>query len=102
MRPYANQCEVPACPPPDQSPSQIRDRISRSEENLGVLHAALDQLETRLTTVLTPVGPAATGNGSKDSPSPCQSHVLDRLTVVDMGIVAATERLRDLMRRVEV
>ncbi|MGH7180289.1 MAG: hypothetical protein ACREJC_23120, partial [Tepidisphaeraceae bacterium] len=42
---------------PDQSPSQIRDQVGRSEELLSDLHDRVTCLEQRFDTILTPVAP---------------------------------------------
>ncbi len=89
--------------PPDQSPSQIRDRMTEAEDRLSDLHAAISHLESRLDTILTPQPPSINGGVAQGKPPQAPaSHLLDRAKTIYLGIAEASDRLRQLMSRVEL
>lgn len=82
--------------------SPIRDALGHAEQQLCELHDLITRFEQRLDTVVTPAPPAPTASAPGKSPGPPPSHVFGRLMILNEGYLAATQRLRDLMRRIEV
>lgn len=81
-----------------------RNQISGAEQWLSDLYTAVDRLEQRLDTILTPAPPqidrasAATGS----VPTPLKSHVVGRLEQLNVGCGLIAERLHQLTTRVEL
>lgn len=84
-----------------ESPSQIRDAVSATEQAVGDLHEAINFLEKRLDTVLLPVPPSNTP-GVPGTPQAIGSHMHGRVVQVNQSFSHAIDRLRDLARRVDV
>ncbi len=85
----------------DESASRIRDGICMTEQTLSELDEALNQLERRLDTVLTPVPPSTTGQAQAKNQQ-IGSHVKGRVDILNEGFSLAVQRIRHLMSRVEV
>lgn len=85
----------------EESASRIRDGISAAEQELSQVHSAIDRLEKRLDTILTPV-PPSTLSGNANKASQPSSHVMGRIELLNEGFQHATSRLRALTLRVEV
>lgn len=91
--------------PPTESPtssSQARDRISSAESWLSDSHQALDALEKRLDTILTPVPPVGPGAANSPVPTPLQSHVVGRLVILNEGYEHLVRRIQRLTERIEL
>jgi hypothetical protein len=88
-------------PAPVDSASPIRDGVSQAEQLLSEIHDAIDALEKRLDTVLTP-GPPTGASAAPPKNQPVASHVQGRLSILNEGFSHAASRLRDVYRRVEV
>ena len=86
--------------PVDESASPIRDGITGAEEILSNVHEAINALERRLETVLTPAPPSTSPDTNKARQS--SSHLTGRVLILNDGFMHAVQRLRDLARRVEV
>lgn len=85
------------------SSSPARDRLSTAESWLSESHQALDGLEKRLDTILTPVPPAATtGAMGTQTSAPSHSHVVGRLVILNEGYEHLVLRMRRLIERVEL
>lgn len=84
------------------SPSRIRDGISRTEELLGDIHNAIDVIERRLDVVLQPTPPLPGAPTGVTKALPLGSHFLGRVVGLNDGFDAAVQRLRSLTQRVEV
>jgi len=84
-----------------ESASVIRDGIGQAEQWVSDLHGLVDQLEKRLTTVLSPSQPMPDSAGTAKSPTP-QSHVTGRLQILNEGYAHLASKLNDILRRVEV
>ncbi len=88
-------------PSEPESGSPIRDCVGAAEQSLSELHNVIDGLEKRLDTVLTPMPPTGAGTNATQ-PQPVTSHVRGRLIILNDGYQHATQRLHDLIRRVEI
>lgn len=93
-------------PPSTSSPARdrisaaARDRISAAESWLSDSHAALDMLENRLDTILTPTPPGNDVNPA--APTPLQSHVVGRLQILNDGYAYLVRRMHTLAERIEL
>jgi len=89
----------------DESQSVIRDFVSYTEQTLSELHEAINVIEKRLETALSPVPPAAADTArslpGKTGDRPV-SHLAGRLMILNDGSQQAVARLRELARRVEL
>lgn len=86
---------------PTESDGKIRNAISQAEQILSEIHNAINDLESRLDTVLTPSSPSNAGTGAAGAQAIC-SHVKGRMDIVNEGSIYAIHRLRTLMGRVEI
>lgn len=90
----------------DESPSEIRDGLTRVEQNLAEIHAVISFLEARLGTVLRPQPPASPNVSGGGVPSQSQgppiSHVQERVRSLSTECTSVFARLRELAARVEV
>lgn len=92
----------PTDPSQGVSSSPARDRISSAESWLSDSHQALDALEKRLDTILTPVPPIPPGTAAQNTPTPIQSHVVGRLVILNDGYAHLVDRIQRLIARVEL
>lgn len=102
--PTSHLPSAPIHQPEAISPSRIRDGITRAEEILIAVHEAIGALELRLDTILQPQPPQAVSNAAnsgKPSDPQC-SRVMFRIDILNKGFDDATNRLRDMARRIEV
>lgn len=79
----------------------IRDKVSQAEQLLSELHEAINSLESRFDTALSPMPPSTT-NAAASTPTPPMSHVLGRLQILNDGYEHAIHRLRTLAKRCEL
>lgn len=86
----------------DVSSSPVRDRISQAEQIMSESHAALDALEQRLDTILTPVPPSPANAASAQPASQPKSHVAGRLELLNEGYSHLIYRLNALRGRIEL
>lgn len=87
----------------DESASAIRDGIGLSEQLLSELHERINQLESRLDTVLVPVGPTPNMPATNaKTPIPTVSHLRGRVGILNEGWQHAIERLSNIRARVEL
>lgn len=92
-----------SAPADPESESKIRNGIGMSEQELGALHHAIESLERRLETALTPQPPSVvSADKIGNAPTPVNGHIVNRLQDLNRGIASAAERVRELLRRVEV
>lgn len=92
---------VPMTDAPVSSP--VRDAISGGEEFISTLNAAVDRLERRLDTILTPTPPQTSGSGgSGASPTPLMSPVQARLRMANDAWAVLANRLNTLHDRIEL
>lgn len=89
----------PTCDPIETSPA--RNQISGAETWLSDLHAAIDRLEQRLDTILTPVPPDVNKVNASTPTSP-KSHVVGRLELLNEGFAHLSGRIERLKGRVEL
>lgn len=87
-------------PPSTSSPA--RDRISAAESWLSDSHVALDMLEKRLDTILTPTAPQGTSGVNQNTPTPLQSHVVGRLQILNDGYAHLVQRMHTLADRIDL
>lgn len=86
-----------------ESSSPIRDRICSAEQWLSDLHMAVDNLEKRLDTVLSPVPPQVPATTNQTAPvGPPKSHVQGRLEILNEGFNHLCMRLNHLHSRIEL
>lgn len=92
-----------ALEPIEANGTPVRDRIGNTESWLSDLHGALDRLEKRLDTILTPVPPQG-GTAGPDGPRVSQprSHVQGRLEILNEGFAHLSARLNQLHSRIEL
>jgi len=86
----------------DESPSRIRDAIGMTEQLMEQLHGAIDRVEKRLDTVLTPTPPQPSTADSEKNPTPVSSHLFGRVGNQNLALQHAIERLTRLAQRVEI
>lgn len=99
---YRNAVTAAVRDEPIQS-SPARDQICASENWLSDMHSALDWLEQRLDTILTPVPPDVNKqNCATSTPSGPKSHVVARLDLLNEGYGHLVNRIERLTRRVEL
>ena len=79
----AYQSPTAGQPVPPHSSSLIRDAITATEQTLSELHDAINQLEQRLDTALTPASPAVTS--ADPSKQPVTSHIHGRVRILNEG-----------------
>ena|ERR1019366_557673 len=82
--------------------SPVRDAISGNESWLSDLHNAVDRLEQRLDTILTPVPPQTANGVNPATQGPPVSHVQGRLRILNEGYNGLMERLSRLHDRIEL
>lgn len=87
---------------PTDISSPVRDRIGGCESWLSDLHGAVDQLEKRLDTILTPAPPQPSSTGGVAKNGQLQSHVQGRLELLQEGFSHLCSRIQQLQSRVEL
>lgn len=98
----ASAINAQAAPPPNESQSVIRDAITQSEQFLSDLHTAIELVEKRLDTALTPTAPPPGNQADGRVPKPVGSHVVGRLGILNEGMMHAIQRLHGLRSRIEI
>lgn len=81
--------------------SPIRAALARTDDNIGALYAAINNLEQRLDSVLLP----GHGEGSDDGeghPMPVQSTMLRKIERDNQRLAAAIDQIESITRRLEV
>lgn len=89
-----------ACDPVESSPA--RNQISQAEQLLSDLHNAIDRLEQRLDTILTPIPPDVNKNGPSPTPTMPKSHVVGRLELLNEGFMHVGSRIERLKTWIEL
>lgn len=88
---------------PTESGSPVRDRLSASESWLSDLNMAIDNLEKRLDTILTPAMPSPPNAADpRAAVQRSQSHLQGRLEILNEGFAHMVGRLNHLHSRVEL
>lgn len=86
-----------------ESPSRLRDGVGGTEQLLSDVHEAINVLEKRLDTVLTPAPPTVNQlQQNAKQMTPMGSHLSGRVLILNEGFGHAVARLRELAQRVEV
>jgi hypothetical protein len=88
--------------PPIETGTIVRNGLSANEETLSEVHEAINRLESRLETALTPMPPQPAGTSTAAPTGPPCSQVAYRLAQLNDGYRHAANRLRELLQRVEV
>lgn len=88
--------------PADPTVSPIRDQISATESWLSDLSAAIDNIEKRLDTVLTPAPPSGGIGANTAAQSAMASHLHGRLKILNEGFSYLLQRIASLQSRIEL
>jgi hypothetical protein len=91
-----------AVAPDSESDSQVRNALGYSEELAAQLHSEIASLEHRLETGLTPLPPSPAGTAQQTKDTLSRSHLLERVSGVNVALNTAIARLRELRMRVEL
>lgn len=89
-----------AADPIESSPA--RNQIGNAEQYMSDMHSALDRLESRLDTILTPVPPDVNKTNGSPTPMGPKSHVVGRLETLNDGLLHVVARIDRLNARVEL
>ena len=79
----------------------VGNELDRTEKATTQLHAIIDQLVARLEPMLTPTPPAVQGSGGQ-TPEPSMSSIVRGLKAQGYRIDAATQRIGELLQRIEL
>jgi hypothetical protein len=88
----------PTAPPATRE--TVQNALDRQQQAIGVLHAMISELETRLTAALDPQPPADVN--AKQLAAPTATSVLHRVSDSIAGIEGATRRIGELTQRVNL
>lgn len=88
--------------PADPTVSPIRDQISDTESRLSDLGIAIDNIEKRLDTVLTPSPPSGGTGANQGAPAMMASHLHGRLKILNEGFSHLIQRIASLQSRIEL